>query len=409
MAPLNTLSARLAAYHAGRDPELVARKYAAMAASPFAFYRGSCQLFFDAWPAHHALDRTPAVWGCGDLHFENFGSYKSDNRLVYFDLNDFDEAALVPAAWEVTRFAASVLVGAAAIGVSGADAVRLANSYLDAYAAALATGKARWVERETATGRTRALLDAVRARKRRKLLGRRTTGSGQRRRLLIDGVKTLPATRAQGALVRRLLRDAARALGEPQFFRVLDVARRVAGTGSLGLTRWVVLVAGRGGADGQYLLDLKEARPSAPASRSPYRQPTWPNQAARIAAVQQRVQVVAPALLHALRNGTGSFVLRELQPTADRLQLEEWRGDLADLGGAMTTMAELTAWGQLRASGRDGSAMADSLIAFAQSRGWRRAALMMAKRVAAMTMREWRAFGDARHAAGITSRERRPR
>ncbi len=209
--------------------------------------------------------------------------------------------------------------------------------------------------------------------------------------------------------MRRLLRDAARALGEPQFFRVLDVARRVAGTGSLGLTRWVVLVAGRGGADGQYLLDLKEARPSAPASRSPYRQPTWPNQAARIAAVQQRVQVVAPALLHALRNGTGSFVLRELQPTADRLQLEEWRGDLADLGGAMTTMAELTAWGQLRASGRDGSAMADSLIAFAQSRGWRRAALMMAKRVAAMTMREWRAFGDARHAAGITSRERRPR
>ncbi|MBI3569227.1 MAG: DUF2252 family protein [Gemmatimonadetes bacterium] len=380
-----------------------------MAASPFSFYRGSCQLFFDAWPARSPLDRTPAVWGCGDLHFENFGSFKGDNRLVYFDLNDFDECALVPAAWEVTRFAASVIVGAKAIDVSAAEAVRLARAYVDEYATALSTGKARWVERDTATGRTRALLDAVRTRKRRKLLDRRTKGSGAKRRLRIDGVKTLPVSRAERALAIRLVRMAARARGSAsgataaldprRYFSVLDVARRIAGTGSLGLARWVVLVDGRGGADGQYLLDVKEARPSAPAPRSPYRQPTWPHDAARIVEVQRRVQVVAPALLYALRAGKRSFVLKELQPTADRLQLEDWRGDLDDLRGAMTTMAELTAWGQLRASGRGGSATADELIAFAAAGAWKRAVLDMAKRVAATTMTEWATF---RNAQGVT-------
>jgi len=413
---LSSLAARIAAYHAGRAPDLVARKFAAMAASPFAFYRGSCQLFFDAWPAHSPLDRTPAAWGCGDLHFENFGSYKGDNRLVYFDVNDFDEAALLPAAWDVTRFAAGVFVGAQAIAVGAGEARRLARVYVDAYATALSAGKARWVERDTATGRTRELLDAVRSRKLRALLDRRTKGSGATRRLRIDGKKTLPVSRADAALARRLVRAAAADLatlpestsrpwgagrGKPgaRFFRVLDVARRIAGTGSLGLDRWVVLVDGKGGADGQYLLDLKEARASAPAPRSPYRQPRWAHEAERIVAVQRRVQVVAPAMLRAVRAGRRSFVLRELQPSQDRLQLESWRGNHGDLADAMTTMGKLTAWGQLRASGREGSATADDLIAFGESRAWRSAVLAMAQRVATTTMREWREFRDEQGAS----------
>ena len=51
---------------------------------------------------------------------------------------------------------------------------------------------------------------------------------------------------------------------QKKFYRVLDVARRVAGCGSLGLARWIVLVEGKGSPRGNYLLDLKEARPPAP-------------------------------------------------------------------------------------------------------------------------------------------------
>lgn len=91
---LNDTAARLAAYNRGRDPERLALKYAKMRQSPFIFLRGACHLFYDAIPPIDALIHAPLAWACGDLHFENFGSYKGDNRLVYFDINDFDEAAL---------------------------------------------------------------------------------------------------------------------------------------------------------------------------------------------------------------------------------------------------------------------------------------------------------------------------
>lgn len=392
MGGLSGVTARIVRYHAGRAPDLLRRKYAAMQASPFAFYRGSCQLFADAWPARSALNSAPAIWSCGDLHFENMGCYKGDNRLAYFDLNDFDEAALLPVSWDVTRFAASILVGASDLRVGRRDATSLANLYLDAFAASLAAGKARWVERDTATGMVRDLLDAVRERSRKALLDQRTTVRRGRRRIRLDGVKALEAPRRDADKVTRTIERVGARLGKKKFFRVLDVARRVAGCGSLGLSRWIVLVQGKRSAGGNYLLDLKEARAPAPGRRAPCRQPTWRTDAERIVAVQARVQAVSPAMLHALKMDGGSYVLRELQPLQDRMRMEAWGGDVDRLRDAMTTMGRVTAWAALRASGRQGSAIADDLIAFANERAWKRGALAMARRVAARTLEEWHDF-----------------
>jgi uncharacterized protein (DUF2252 family) len=400
---LSATSARIVRYNKGRAPDLLGMKYAAMAASPFAFYRGSCQLFTDAWPARSALDDSPAVWSCGDLHFENLGCYKGDNRLAYFDLNDFDEAALLPVTWDLTRFAASVFVGAPSLRVSAADATKLACLYLDAFAAALAWGKARWIERETATGMARALLDTVRERKRKTLLGERTKEKGGRRRIRVDGVKALVAPRADVARVTKVVERLGAELGKKKFYRVLDVARRVAGCGSLGLARWIVLVEGKGSLRGNYLLDLKEAREPASTGRSPFRQPIWKTNAERIVAVQRRVQAVSPALLASTKlNGEG-FVLRELQPLQDRMRMEAWGGNIDNLCDAMTTMGRVTAWAALRASGRQGSAIADDLIAFAGERGWERGVLAMARRVSDRTLSEWREFRDDESAGRVTT------
>jgi uncharacterized protein (DUF2252 family) len=404
---LSAVTARIVRYHEGRAPDMLERKFAAMAASPFAFYRGSCQLFVDAWPARSALNDAPAVWSCGDLHFENLGCYKGDNRLVYYDLNDFDEAALLPVSWDVTRFAASVLVGAPALRIGASDAATLAKFYLDAFGEALASGKARWVERETATGMTRVLLDAVRERKRRTLLNERTLKEG-RRRIRVDGVKALAASRDEVANVTRAVERLGSKLGRKKFYRVLDVARRIAGCGSLGIARFIVLVEGKGSPRGNFLLDLKEARTPASAGQSPYAQPRWKSEAARIASVQSRVQAVSPALLSTIRMDGAGFVLRELQPLQDRMRMEAWGGDITNLRDAVTTMGHVTAWAALRASGRQGSAIADDLIAFANERGWRREVLAMARRVAARTISEWRDFrGDA--AAGRVMAEDRRR
>ena len=100
---------RIAAFDRGREAERLARKYASMRASAFAFFRGTAHLFWeDLARAPIRLPTAPLAWASGDLHLENFGSYRGDNRLPYFDVNDFDEACLAPAPWEVARFLTSV-------------------------------------------------------------------------------------------------------------------------------------------------------------------------------------------------------------------------------------------------------------------------------------------------------------
>ena len=115
------------AYNAGRDPERLAIKFKAMRQDAFVFLRGACHLFYERLPevsGAGVLRRAPLTWVCGDLHLQNFGSYKGDNRLVYFDINDFDEGALAPCTWDLVRFLTSVLVGGKTLGVKPAQACR---------------------------------------------------------------------------------------------------------------------------------------------------------------------------------------------------------------------------------------------------------------------------------------------
>ena len=99
---------QIKAFNTGRDPERLALKYEKMRASPFGFLRATCHLFYDRLPTGGVFKSAPPVWVCGDLHLENFGSYKGNNRLAYFDLNDFDESALAPASWDLVRMLASL-------------------------------------------------------------------------------------------------------------------------------------------------------------------------------------------------------------------------------------------------------------------------------------------------------------
>jgi uncharacterized protein (DUF2252 family) len=102
-------------FNAGRDPERLALKYRAMADNPFAFLRGSCHLFYQDFSTAGVNITSPTAWICGDLHLENFGGYLSDpadGRRPCFDLNDFGEALLAPASWELSRFLVSLRVAA---------------------------------------------------------------------------------------------------------------------------------------------------------------------------------------------------------------------------------------------------------------------------------------------------------
>ncbi|MDG2539498.1 DUF2252 domain-containing protein [Dyella jiangningensis] len=382
-------------YNAKRDPERLQRKYVAMRHDPFTFLRGTCHLFYEQLPEAKWLAKAPPVWVCGDLHLENVGSYKGDNRLVYFDLNDFDEGALAPASWELVRLLTSVHMAAGSLHLSDAQADHLCRDFLDTYAAELRSGKARWVERDMATGMVGDLLQGLRGRLRPPFLDSRTIRKGKHRSLRIDGRRALPVTDKQREKVVALIDSMASREDTPRFYRVLDVARRIAGTGSLGVDRFAILVEGKGSSDGNYLLDLKQARPSSLVPHLDVRQPAWRTDAERVVAVQARMQAISPAFFRAVDMGRKSYVLRGLQPSEDRLALADWRGKLERLEGVLQTMGKLVAWAQLRSSGRDGSATADQLIAFGEKRRWQGPLLGLAKSCTRQVQRDWKSYCKA--------------
>jgi uncharacterized protein (DUF2252 family) len=393
----------VAAFNQDREPERVTQKYRLLADNPFAFLRGTCHLFYQDYhrsAADARLDQAPPAWICGDLHLENFGTYKGDNRLSYFDLNDFDEAILAPASWELSRFLVSVLVAADTLKVRPAEAIALCHCFLDAYADNLAEGKARWVERATADGMVRDLLRDLRLRQRPAFLDRRTEIRKGKRKLRPDGVKALPVDDGQRKKVMQLMAAYAETQPTPAFFRVLDVARRIAGTGSLGLERYAILVRGRGGLDGNFLLDLKVAPGSALAPYVPTMQPAWQTEAERVVAVQKRMQAISPAFLSALSVGSQSYVLKELLPQQDRLSLNLWGGKLRRLESVMRTMGAIVAWSHLRSGGRQGSARADEWIDYGRrATEWRSPLMDYAQAYHGQVVADWKHYASAYRAA----------
>jgi uncharacterized protein (DUF2252 family) len=384
---------RIRAFNKGRDPERLRRKYKAMARSTYAFFRGSCHLFWEDWRPGRVLDDAPLAWASGDLHLENFGTFRGDNRLEYFDINDFDEAALAPCTRDLVRCACSILLAADEVGLSAREGRGLCATFMSRYLEALGDGRARWVERETAMGEVRRLIKGLVTRTRAVLLRKRTevTRSG-RRRIRVDGRRALGATERERSWATRLVRAAAEP-GERDFFRVLDVARRIAGTGSLGVERYVVLVEGRGSPDRNQLIDLKQARPSAMMAGSGVRRRRWGSEAERVVWVQTHMQAASPALLRAVRAGERSYILRELQPSEDRLDLTSMTP--TGFEGVMETTGALVAWAQLRASGRNGAAGPDLLIDHVREGRWQRAAAEYAAMYAKRVQRDRREFRTA--------------
>jgi len=378
---------RMRIANAGRDPERLQLKYRAMRASPFAFLRGCCHLFYDRLPRGGVFKAAPMVWACGDLHLENFGSYKGDNRLVYFDITDFDESALAPASWDLVRFLASVWVGADTLGVAEPKARVLCQAFLDAYASALVLGKAGWLERETADGLIHDLLDSLRGRQRVAFLDARTTTKGKKRELRVDGKRALVATPAQRTAVTEFMHEFAKGQPTPEFFEVLDLARRIAGTGSLGLDRYAILVRGKGSPDGNYLLDLKQTLPSTLVSHLKVAQPRWTSEAHRVVDLQRRLQAVPMAFLHPVFLGERPYVLRGLQPSEDRVALGRPGQTAAELERLVVAMGRIVAWAQLRSAGRGGSAIADELIDFGARKKWKQQ-LLAASHECAVQVRE---------------------
>ena len=389
-------------FNRGRNTTGLKLKYSKMRESAFSFLRGSCHLFYARMAECLPLPDAPLTWICGDLHLENFGSYKADDRRVYFDVNDFDEAVLAPATWDLVRMLCSVELGAEAAGLSSLECRQLAVAFLNAYADALAKGEASWVEHKAANGLIRKLLDDVRTRERKTLLDKYTDVHNKKRVFRLDGKRAFAATAAQQQLVRDCMARVAGDVPNPDFYEVLDVAQRLAGTGSLGTERYLILVRGKGTPDGHYLLDLKLASSSSLEAHLHVTQPTWATQAHRIVGVQRRMQAVSMAFLQPVQIGDTAYVLRELQASEDRITLQkDGHQSLSEHEGLLTTMGLVLAWAHLRSAGRDGSAPADALMTFGQSTAWKAPLHKAAESLTAQVRADWTDFTHAYDAGAM--------
>ena len=195
----------------GRDAERLSIKLAAMRADAFAFFRGTSPLFYRTLELDQSLRASPTVLACGDLHLQNFGSYKGDNRLVYFDLIDFDESCVAPVAFELVRFLTGVLLAGHAVKIGEKITATLIAEFVETYAANLITKKPRWIERPLATGPVKTLLHSLKGRHRRDLIKTRTRRKAGKIRLIIDGKSTLAASAHERAQAKSILSAYARA------------------------------------------------------------------------------------------------------------------------------------------------------------------------------------------------------
>ena len=275
-----------------RVAELVPIRYGRMLVSAFTFYRGAALVMASD------LAGTPRsglnVQLCGDAHLMNFGAFGSPERRMVFDINDFDETAPGPFEWDVKRLAASVEIAARDNGFSGKDRSKVVLAAVEGYRTSMAelaemTNLEVWysaIDMDSLLGQLDGNIGAKALKRAEATVAKaRTKDSHQaynKLTRLVDGepriisdppliepVSELFAPEEQEAVqasihemfvrYRETLQSDRRRLLEE--FRIVDVARKVVGVGSVGTRAWIVLLLGRDGGDPLFL-QAKEAQAS---------------------------------------------------------------------------------------------------------------------------------------------------
>ncbi|MDF3065843.1 MAG: hypothetical protein K0R38_1444 [Polyangiaceae bacterium] len=311
-----------------------------MSASPLAFLRGAAPLFYEMLAADPELASGPAGEGViqGDAHLENFGAFSPAleeagtwrKGHATFQLNDFDEATRGAWRWDVLRLTTSLLLAGRELGQSGPAVLGLCEGLLESHSAALFS-QARLPPVPPAVA---ALIAKVDGRSNRRLLEDRTVASGAARHFLRgeryadvspEVAAAVPAT-LQTFAERTARRDGPR----PEQLELLDVAFRIAGTGSLGSLRVAALTRGKGGEDTGWLFDLKEQAGSSVDVLAP--RPAVASRADEVESAFRTCVEQPPRMLGTSRLGVTDVLVRRLTPQEDKLSLSRLQpGQLPEL------------------------------------------------------------------------------
>jgi uncharacterized protein (DUF2252 family) len=339
--------------HEGRLDRLIPVRVGRMIASPYAFLRGSANIMADDFAGLPMTGITPVI--CGDAHLGNFGFYASPERELVFDLNDFDEAHPGAWEWDLRRLVTSVYVAGRQNGFrEGAcgEAVQhcveqyreqigylaeqplLARSFdrLDVDRLRSAASKASFrdeIERAARRARRRTSDRA---------LPRFTERHDGTARLVEEPpLITRPSDREREMLAEAL--DGYLNTLPPHWarilagYRIVDIAHKVVGVGSVGLRAYVALCEGSS-SDDVVFLQLKQARRSVIA-RHQHGDRAWHrHQGQRVVEYQQALQTVSDPLLGWTTVGDLQYYVRQFRDMKGAILVEDINaGALADYAG----------------------------------------------------------------------------
>ena len=230
----NWLQSHLAGEIVRKD---LAKKHKKMKQNAFTFLRATywrwAETIIDVCPE---LTAAPQVLAIGDLHLENFGTWRdADGRLVW-GVNDFDEAAVMPYALDLVRLATSAIVARKQGGASKT----ICKNILAGYSAGLRAPAPYVLDRDH--GWLRKLLEVSEAERTAfwdKLAAKETQ-------------RATPPARYRKQLLAAM----------PTPYTDIAFSKRTAGAGSLGRPRWLALATHRGGPT------IREAKALVPSAWS---------------------------------------------------------------------------------------------------------------------------------------------
>jgi uncharacterized protein (DUF2252 family) len=369
-----------------RVPELVPIRHGRMAVTPFTFYRGAALIM----AADLAGTPTSGLHAqlCGDAHLSNFGMFGSPERHMIFDINDFDETSVGPWEWDVKRLASSLEIGGRDRGFTAKERRAAVLASVREYRTAMRsfapmTNLEVWyahIDMDQRLPEIKAQIPRKRAKVLDKAIAKmKTRDSMQAYTKLTEEVDGEPRILSQPPLivpVRELLDEEMRKVFEEEIagilrsyrktletdrrhlleqYRLVEVARKVVGVGSVGTRAWVVLLLGRDGQDPLFL-QAKEAERSVLerfAGKSRYS-----NSGQRVVAGQRLMQATSDIFLGWDRiAGIVDGVPRDFYFR----QFRDWKGSIdieSMIPKGLVLYARLCGWTLARAHARSGDRIA---------------------------------------------------
>ncbi|MGH9697778.1 MAG: DUF2252 family protein, partial [Bryobacteraceae bacterium] len=238
----------LLAAAAERVPKLLPIKYGRMSKSPFAFFRGAISIM----AADLASEPHTGIFVqlCGDAHVQNLGCYEAPDGRLVFDINDFDETIPGPWEWDVKRMAASLVLAGLESDHRRSECSGAVEAFAASYSATIESLAAQPVlvyarHQIHRAKRTQAVSAAIQQAQRAnpcELLSKYTDGAGHFKKIehALWRVQGKEKADVLGSLDLYRQSLAPERLHLFEFFRPLDVAFKVVGTGSVGLRDYIV-------------------------------------------------------------------------------------------------------------------------------------------------------------------------